>query len=92
MSSAQIASQNARFNLQQPSPTTTSNVAGSSAVNGISDTAQQQQPPLQQCFSDKICFNFGKELYVYTYRGVKKVRHYPLYKTLDWYFNGTYLI
>lgn len=45
-------------------------------MNGISDTAQQQQPPhtaQQQCISDKICFNFGKELYVYTYRGVKKV-------------------
>lgn len=34
---------------------------------------QQQDQQAQQCFSDKICFNFGKELYVYTYRGVKKV-------------------
>ncbi|XP_055307963.1 WD repeat-containing protein 20 homolog isoform X2 [Sitodiplosis mosellana] len=47
----------------------TSNVAASSVVNGILDTALQTP---QQCLSDKICFNFGKELYVYTYRGVKK--------------------
>lgn len=47
-------------------------------MNGISDAVsvsqqQQQQQQLQQNLSDKICFNFGKELYVYSYRGVKKV-------------------
>lgn len=73
ISRTQVASQNTKYNLQQPSTTSNLNVASSSTVNGISDTAQQQQP-LQQCFSDKICFNFGKELYVYTYRGVKKVK------------------
>lgn len=26
---------------------------------------------------DRICFNFGKELYVYAYRGCKKVRFHP---------------
>lgn len=34
---------------------------------------QQLQQQMQQSASDRICFNFGKELYVYSYRGVKKV-------------------
>lgn len=47
---------------------------GTSLSNGISDAASvSQQQQLQQNLSDKICFNFGKELYVYSYRGVKKV-------------------
>lgn len=25
---------------------------------------------------DKICFNYGKELYVYVYKGIKKVREF----------------
>lgn len=32
----------------------------------------QQQ---QHGSNDRICFNFGKELYVYAYRGVKKVNN-----------------
>ena len=29
-----------------------------------------------QGLGDRMCFNFGKELYVYVYRGVKKVHFY----------------
>lgn len=47
------------------------------ATNGTVDASQstisQSQQPYQQGSSDRICFNFGKELYVYSYRGVKKV-------------------
>lgn len=31
-------------------------------------------PTGAQGLGDRMCFNFGKELYVYVYRGVKKVR------------------
>lgn len=49
----------------------------SSMSNGMSEiTVSSQQQPLQN-FSDKICFNFGKELYVYSYRGLKKVNIFP---------------
>lgn len=34
-------------------------------------------PTGAQGLGDRMCFNFGKELYVYVYRGVKKVRHDP---------------
>ena len=34
-------------------------------------------PTGAQGLGDRMCFNFGKELYVYVYRGVKKVSHNP---------------
>lgn len=34
-------------------------------------------PTGAQGLGDRMCFNFGKELYVYVYRGVKKVRRDP---------------
>lgn len=34
-------------------------------------------PTGAQGLGDRMCFNFGKELYVYVYRGVKKVSHDP---------------
>lgn len=46
---------------------------------------QQLQHELQQeqqGTSDRICFNFGKELYVYAYRGVKKVHNGKFIKFL----------
>ncbi|XP_031619452.1 WD repeat-containing protein 20, partial [Contarinia nasturtii] len=61
------ASNNSSYILQQPS----ANTNNSGITNGISEIPPQHQQ-FQQGFSDKICFNFGKELYVYTYRGVKK--------------------
>lgn len=42
-----------------------SNSLSSSFTNGINGIQDHQ--------SDWICFNFGKELYTYAYRGVKKV-------------------
>lgn len=48
-------------------------------TNGVYDSLTQQQ--IQQSSSDKICFNFGKELYVYSYRGVKKVRLAVMHKS-----------
>lgn len=33
----------------------------------------QQQHVFGPCGGDRICFNFGKELFVYPYRGMKKV-------------------
>lgn len=51
---------------------TSSNSLSSSFTNGINGIQDHQ--------SDWICFNFGKELYTYAYRGVKKVcSKYHLY-------------
>lgn len=60
---------------------TFSNNSLSSSATVTSLTNGQHQPLQQQQTSehnfgiggDRICFNFGKELYVYAYRGVKKV-------------------
>lgn len=73
----QVTSNNTSKFMQPQSDITSSassNVAGTSIANGLSELSQQ----VQQCSSDKICFNFGKELYVYTYRGVKKVLVYHM--------------
>lgn len=43
----------------------------SETTNTTGNNGQQQQ---QQTLGDRMCFNFGKELYVYLYRGVKKVK------------------
>lgn len=69
---------------QQQQPQQSSSVSSSliASANG-----QQQQQHLQdnslidQCNGggiggDRICFNFGKELYVYAYRGCKKVFYF----------------
>lgn len=75
--------ENAKYQTHQSSSATTTNAAIS--LNGTVDASllnstqqsqqaqQQQQQQTQQGVSDRICFNFGKELYVYSYRGVKKV-------------------
>lgn len=94
-----VTSNNTKYIPHQSSTTSSSNVAGTSLSNGISDSvsvSQQQQQQLQQNLSDKICFNFGKELYVYSYRGVKKVsvksikflRTFPKSKCLNLKFNS----
>lgn len=57
--------------MLQSTGMTISNAPGTSISNsGISEVPVSPQ----QSFSDKICFNFGKELYVYSYRGLKKVK------------------
>lgn len=40
----------------------------------LSSPQQTQQPLGAGGGGDRICFNFGKELYVYAYRGCKKVK------------------
>lgn len=69
-----VSTENVKY-LPHQSSSTTTNAAIS--LNGSADgplmhTTQQSQQQ-QQGVSDRICFNFGKELYVYSYRGVKKV-------------------
>lgn len=71
--------ENAKYLPHQSSSTTTTANAAIS-LNGSADapllhTTQLSQQ--QQGVSDRICFNFGKELYVYSYRGVKKVSLLP---------------
>ncbi|KYM83630.1 WD repeat-containing protein 20, partial [Atta colombica] len=41
-------------------------------------------PTGAQGLGDRMCFNFGKELYVYVYRGVKKVSHNPATTATVW--------
>ncbi|XP_055622429.1 WD repeat-containing protein 20 [Toxorhynchites rutilus septentrionalis] len=58
-------------NLSSTQPGSSSSVMCSNgleqnAINGISPNCT---PPIG---GDRICFNYGKELYVYAYRGVKK--------------------
>lgn len=62
-------------------PIPTSNSLSSSAtiatVTSLTNGLQQEHNYLNQNNvpnGDWICFNFGKELYTYSYRGVKKVR------------------
>ena len=40
-------------------------------INGNSSDTSNGSP--NSSTSDRICFNVGRELYVYTYKGVKKV-------------------
>lgn len=69
-----VNAENVKY-LPHQSSSTTTNAAIS--LNGSADTplmhTTQQSQQQQQGVSDRICFNFGKELYVYSYRGVKKV-------------------
>lgn len=37
----------------------------------------------------KICFNYGRELFVYTYRGIKKVRGSRAWGEAEWCSGGT---
>lgn len=46
---------------------------GTSQVDGGILSALQSQGSANGGGGDRICFNFGKELYVYAYRGCKKV-------------------
>lgn len=58
--------------LQQPAST----ASATFVANGQDATPMQPfqlQQQQQHGSNDRICFNFGKELYVYAYRGVKKV-------------------
>lgn len=50
---------------------TASNSLSSSLTNGLQEHNCQSGGLNGGC--DWICFNFGKELYTYAYRGVKKV-------------------
>lgn len=59
--------------LTQTTSSTSSSVPIVNGQDSILVQHQQQQPQPQSGASDRICFNFGKELYVYAYRGVKKV-------------------
>lgn len=54
---------------QQNSSTSSSLGAPSSSINGQTDGLE----PSTVGGGDRICFNFGKELYVYAYRGCRKV-------------------
>uniref|UniRef100_A0A6M2DDB7 Putative wd40 protein dmr-n9 n=1 Tax=Xenopsylla cheopis TaxID=163159 RepID=A0A6M2DDB7_XENCH len=66
-----------------------SNNQGSSQVK-VSLVSLPQEPPGNDSLNggDRICFNFGKELYVYPYKGVKKASdlHKPVDKKL---YKGT---
>lgn len=48
-------------------PTVQTPTTSSLLTNNVQDSSCGSQG------GDRICFNFGKELYVYAYRGVKKV-------------------
>lgn len=66
----------------QNGPIPTSNSLSSATTNVTSNGLQQDQNHLSQSKdlpngSDWICFNLGKELYTYSYRGVKKVSRVP---------------
>lgn len=67
-------------NLNGPTSTntiTSSNSLSSSLTNGLQEHNCQNGGGLNGgC--DWICFNFGKELYTYAYRGVKKVRRHSI--------------
>lgn len=68
--------ENTKYLPHQSSSTTTNaaiSLNGSTDATLVHTTQQSQQQQQQQGVSDRICFNFGKELYVYSYRGVKKV-------------------
>lgn len=71
------ASTSVANNTTSPSQQITSPSLSSAATfiaNGQDSTPMQSYQQQQQHGSnDRICFNFGKELYVYAYRGVKKV-------------------
>lgn len=67
----------------QPPPPQSSSTSSSLIAASTANGQQQQLPDnllLDQCGGgggiggDRICFNFGKELYVYAYRGCKKVK------------------
>lgn len=67
---------------QQPPPPPPQSSSTSSSLIAATANGQQQQLLdnllMDQCGTggiggDRICFNFGKELYVYAYRGCKKV-------------------
>lgn len=66
------ATENAKYLPHQSSTTANAVISlnGSADAPLLNTTQPAQQ---QQGVSDRICFNFGKELYVYSYRGVKKV-------------------
>jgi hypothetical protein len=55
-----------------PTTITASNSLSSSLTNGLQEHNCQNGGLNGGC--DWICFNFGKELYTYAYRGVKKVK------------------
>lgn len=62
------------ININGPTSTiTSSNSLSSSLTNGLQEHSCQNGGHNGGC--DWICFNFGKELYTYAYRGVKKVRY-----------------
>lgn len=50
--------------------TSSNSLSSSLTTNGIQDHNCQS---MSNGGCDWICFNFGKELYTYAYRGVKKV-------------------
>lgn len=59
-----------------PSSNSLSSSATTATVTSLTNGLQQEHNYLNQNNvpnGDWICFNFGKELYTYSYRGVKKV-------------------
>lgn len=48
-------------------------ITSNGSIDAYNSSISQSQQQYQQGSGDRICFNFGKELYVYSYRGIKKV-------------------
>lgn len=68
---------------QQQQQGTLSGCSGGGSIDSrlgipIHNISDQQNNGQQMYGGDRICFNFGKELYVYAFRGVKKVIHFIL--------------
>lgn len=66
---------NSNFGASATDPISTSNTLSATATvtsltNELQDNCLNQNSVPS---GDWICFNFGKELYTYSYRGVKKV-------------------
>lgn len=63
-----------------PPSNSLSSAAATATATSLTNGLQQEHNYLNQNNvpnGDWICFNFGKELYTYSYRGVKKVSESP---------------
>lgn len=87
--------------LHQPQQQATQQQQNSTLAGGVIPTSNTTlsstssnyglDPSNTQNGGDRICFNFGKELYVYAYRGVKKVIQQLLFVFSTTYLNNYYL-
>lgn len=58
------------------------NCQGASVRVSFVTLPDPNDPTGSQGLGDRMCFNFGKELYVYAYRGVKKVSFLNLSRSI----------